>query len=41
MEGPGLVDVGGQGGCERKLEVTVKLIKKSGGGGQGGCSKKN
>ena len=27
---------GGQGGCERKIEVFVKIQKKIGGGGVGG-----
>ena len=28
--------VGGQGGCERRIEVFVKIQKKMGGGGLGG-----
>ena len=46
--GRGLVWGGGQGGCERRIEVFVKIQKKIGGGGgsggggvgsgrQGGC----
>ena len=27
--------VGGQGGCERRIEVFVKIQKENGGGGQG------
>ena len=27
---------GGQGGCERRIEVFVKIPKKIGGGGRGG-----
>ena len=29
---------GGQGGCERRIEVFVKIQKKNGGGGGGGGS---
>ena len=29
----------GQGGCEQRIEVFVK-IKKMGGGGQGGCERR-
>ena len=33
---PGLVGLGGQGGCERRIEVFVKIQKKNWGeGGQG------
>ena len=28
--------MGGQGGCERRIEVFVKIQKKIGGGGSGG-----
>ena len=37
-EGGGGVGFGGQGGCERRIEVFVKIQKKkiSGGGGGGG-----
>ena len=28
--------MGGQGGCERRIEVFVKIKKKIGGGGSGG-----
>ena len=36
---------GGQGGCERRIEVFVKIQKKFGGwgvglGGQGGCERR-
>ena len=31
---------GGQGGCERRSEVFVKIQKKIGGGGQGGCERR-
>ena len=36
---------GGQGGCERRIEVFVKITKKIGGGvglegGQGGCDRR-
>ena len=37
---------GGQGGCERRIEVFVKIQKKNGGGGrvrgggQGGCERR-
>ena len=36
--GGGRVGVGGQGGCERRIEVFVKIQKKigAGGGGSGG-----
>ena len=34
MGGVGLV-WGGQGGCERRIEVFVKIQKKLGGGGRG------
>ena len=48
MSGEGSVWGGGQGGCERRIEVFVKIQKKKfgggggglgrgGGGGQGGC----
>ena len=30
------VGLGGQGGCERKIEVFVKIQKKNLGGGEGG-----
>ena len=30
----------GQGGCERRIEVFVKIQKKNGGGGQGGCERR-
>ena len=30
--------MGGQGGCERRIEVFVKIQKKNGGGGFGGGS---
>ena len=34
--------MGGQGGCERRIDVFVKIQKKMGGGGEGvgwvGCS---
>ena len=44
------VGLGGQGGCERRIEVVVKIQKKNGGsgwwgvgrgvgGGQGGCER--
>ena len=36
MGGGGGVGLGGQGGCERKIEVFVKIQKKNLGGGQGG-----
>ena len=32
---PGLVGLGGQGGCERRIEVFVKIQKKNWGGGRG------
>ena len=32
----GRVDWGGQGGCERRIEVFVKIQKKNGGGVLGG-----
>ena len=34
--------LGGQGGCERRIEVFVKLKKNGGrvGGGQGGCERR-
>ena len=32
----GGVGLGGQGGCERRIEVFVKIKKKIGGGGVGG-----
>ena len=38
--------MGGQGGCERRIEVFVKIQKKKiffwggGGGGQGGCERR-
>ena len=38
-EGGGRVGFGGQGGCERRIEVFVKMQKKTnfwGGGGVGG-----
>ena len=42
MKGGGFVSggrVGGSGGCERRIEVFVKIqTKKSGGGGGGGGS---
>ena len=31
----GGVRLGGQGGCERRIEVFVKIQKKIGGGGEG------
>ena len=34
MGGEG-VGLGGQGGCERRIDVFVKIQKKSGGGGSG------
>ena len=34
--GGGGVRLGGQGGCERRLEVFVKIQKKKWGGGVGG-----
>ena len=42
------VGLGGQGGCERRIEVFVKIKKKWGGwsrgrgrvGGQGGCERR-
>ena len=30
--------LGGQGGCERRIEVFVKIQKKNWGGGRGGGS---
>ena len=30
------VRLGGQGGCERRIEVFVKIKKNGGGGGSGG-----
>ena len=36
MEGGGRFDGGGQGGCERRIEVFVKIQKKNGGDGPGG-----
>ena len=37
MGGGGVGLVGGQGGCERRIEVFVKIQKKNwGGGGRGG-----
>ena len=33
----GRLGEGGQGGYERRIEVTVEMQKKAGGGGQGGC----
>ena len=30
----GRIRLGGQGGCERRIEVIVKMQKKSGGGSQ-------
>ena len=35
------VGLGGQSGCERRIEVFVKIQKKKfwGGGGQGGCER--
>ena len=42
MQGGGRVGLGGQGGCERRIEVFVKIQQKkfgrgwSGGGGGGG-----
>ena len=33
---PGGVGLGGQGGCERRIEVFVKIQKEMGGGGSGG-----
>ena len=50
--GGGGVVLGGQGGCERRIEVFVKIQKKNGGvggrgwrgwvwgGGQGGCERR-
>ena len=35
-EGGGVVGLGGQGGCERRIEVFVKIQKKNWGGGRGG-----
>ena len=34
--------MGGQGGCERRIEVFVKIQKNGGGrvGGQGGCERR-
>ena len=34
--------MGGQDGCERRIEVFVKIKKKSflGGGGRGGCERR-
>ena len=34
-EGGGGVGLGGQGGCERRIEVFVKIQKKNSGGGGG------
>ena len=34
--GGGGVGLGGQDGCERRIEVFVKIQKKIGGGGSGG-----
>ena len=34
--GRGGVGLGGQGGCERRIEVFVKIQKKIGGGGGSG-----
>ena len=34
----GGVGLGGQGGCERRIEVFVKIQKKNFGGGSGGGS---
>ena len=34
--GGGGVGFGGQGGCERRIKVFVKIKKKMGGGGSGG-----
>ena len=48
--GGGGVGLGGQGGCERRIEAFVKIQKKNGGGGgsgggvglggQGGCERR-
>ena len=35
-EGGGVVGFGGQGGCERRIEVFVKIQKKKNSGGGGG-----
>ena len=37
--GGGVGLVGGQGGCERRIEVFIKIQKKMGGSGRGGGSR--